>query len=78
MHNLLPPIIHRDIKGENILIDGDGRVKLADFGWSNFFNSEERKTVCGTILYIAPEMLQPRDKRKYDTRVDVWSLGVLI
>jgi len=60
LHSLDPPIIHRDIKPENILLDGDGAVKLADFGWSNFFQDDEKKrqTYCGTPEYLAPEMIK--------------------
>ena len=59
LHHLEPPIIHRDIKPENILLDADGSVKLADFGWSNFFNDDRRRlTYCGTPEYLAPEMIR--------------------
>lgn len=59
LHDMTPPIIHRDIKPENILLDSDGAVKVADFGWSNFFNqTQARLTYCGTPEYLAPEMIK--------------------
>jgi len=71
-----PPIIHRDIKPENILLDADGAVKLADFGWSNFFNEERRRlTYCGTPEYLAPEMI---NQSGHDKSLDIWNLGVLL
>ncbi|KAM3129044.1 hypothetical protein pb186bvf_018822 [Paramecium bursaria] len=66
-------IIHRDLKPENILWN-DGVIKLSDFGWS-IQNTTERETLCGTIDYLSPEMVQGQ---AYDQSVDVWSLGVLI
>jgi len=58
LHSLDPPIIHRDIKPENILMDSNNSLKLADFGWSNFFNGDLRRlTYCGTPEYLAPEMI---------------------
>ena len=75
LHSFKPPIIHRDIKPENLLLNNGGRVLLADFGWSNFSDGDVRKTFCGTPEYIAPEMLM---KKGHDTRVDIWSIGVLM
>ena len=75
LHSFKPPIIHRDIKPENLLLNNGGRVLLADFGWSNFSDGDVRKTFCGTPEYIAPEMLL---KKGHDTRVDIWSIGVLM
>ena len=75
LHSFNPPIIHRDIKPENLLLNEGGRVLLADFGWSNFSDGGVRKTFCGTPEYIAPEMLL---KKGHDTRVDIWSVGVLM
>ena len=69
-------VIHRDIKPENILLDQNYRVKLSDFGWSNFCDENEtRKTFCGTPEYLSPEMVK---KLPHDYRVDIWSLGVLL
>jgi len=76
LHSLDPPIIHRDIKPENILLDSNNSVKLADFGWSNFFNGDRRRlTYCGTPEYLAPEMIQ---QAGHDKSLDIWNLGVLM
>ncbi|XP_064111615.1 aurora kinase B-A-like [Macrobrachium nipponense] len=67
-------VIHRDIKPENILIAADGQLKIADFGWSVYSPNERRTTLCGTLDYLPPEMIEGR---MYDEKVDIWSLGVL-
>ena len=70
-------IIHRDIKPENLLIGKDDVLKLADFGWSNFTEGKnKRETYCGTLDYLAPEMVAK--EHLHDYRVDIWSVGVLI
>lgn len=74
LHTREPAIIHRDIKPENIFLDREGRVKLGDFGWSGF-NDDIRSTYCGTLDYLAPEMI---DRKGHDTRLDLWNLGVLL
>ena len=67
-------VIHRDIKPENLLLGLHGELKIADFGWSVHAPNSRRKTMCGTLDYLPPEMLEGRD---HDSKVDVWSLGVL-
>lgn len=70
-------VIHRDIKPENLLLDSSERIKLADFGWSNFEDKyRKRETYCGTLDYLAPEMADL--SHQHDHRVDIWSVGVLI
>lgn len=67
-------IIHRDIKPENLLLGLKGEVKLADFGWSVHAPSLRRQTMCGTLDYLPPEMVE---RKPHDSSVDIWSLGVL-
>ncbi|KAI8469075.1 MAG: serine/threonine protein kinase [Monoraphidium minutum] len=67
-------VIHRDIKPENLLVGADGRVKIADFGWSVHAPNGRRRTLCGTLDYLPPEMVEGRE---HDEGVDVWGLGVL-
>lgn len=67
-------VIHRDIKPENLLLFSHHVVKLADFGWSVHAPSKSRNTMCGTIDYLPPEMV---DSQIYNEFVDNWCLGVL-
>lgn len=67
-------VIHRDIKPENLLIGSKGEIKIADFGWSVHAPSSRRSTVCGTLDYLPPEMVQGKT---HNEKVDLWSLGVL-
>lgn len=67
-------VIHRDIKPENLLIGMKGELKIADFGWSVHAPSNRRTTLCGTLDYLPPEMVEGLP---HDHSVDVWSLGVL-
>lgn len=65
-------VIHRDIKPENLLLTINGDVKLADFGWSVHAPSLKRQTMCGTMDYLPPEMIEGR---VYSSYVDQWCLG---
>ncbi|OHT04744.1 Aurora kinase A-A [Tritrichomonas foetus] len=68
-------VIHRDIKPENILVGANGELKIADFGWSVHAPSSRRTTLCGTLDYLPPEMIEGHE---HDESVDIWSLGVLL
>ncbi|KAK6203307.1 uncharacterized protein RJT21DRAFT_113215 [Scheffersomyces amazonensis] len=70
-------IIHRDIKPENILVSDNNIIKLSDFGWSVSSQtnpSKKRLTICGTLDYLPPEMIE---SQLHDQQVDIWSLGIL-
>lgn len=83
-------LAHRDIKPENLLLDENNNIKLADFGWCDYFNHRDSRMsittkdsnnkkcfndVCGTYEYMAPEIVK---EEAYDEKVDIWSLGVLL
>ena len=75
MHDM--DIVFRDIKPENILVDMDGHIRIADFGLSKIIRENERShSFCGSPEYLSPEMLQ--NEEGHDRRVDIYCLGVLL
>lgn len=69
-------ICHRDLKPENILLDNSMRIKIADFGFAHWVNSELLTDACGSLHYAAPEVIsaQPYDGKA----ADVWSIGIIL
>lgn len=71
-------IVYRDLKPENVVLDGEGHIRLADFGLAKVLswpNNQLTQTICGTTAYAAPEMLQ---SKPYNVTLDLWCLGVFI
>jgi hypothetical protein len=77
-------IMHRDLKPQNILVFHGDIVKLADFGLAKNFHDEQKfKTLCGSPIYMAPEILIPnvssdKKQRSYTIKADLWSLGIIL
>lgn len=73
-------IVHRDVKGQNILITDEGNIRLIDFGVSAQMkeNQQKRNTFIGTPYWMAPEVIatDTQDDAWYDQRSDIWSLGI--
>jgi serine/threonine protein kinase len=70
-------ICHRDLKAENLLLDSNHDIKLADFGFSNFYKKDSwLNTYCGSPPYCSPEIFEGRQYIGPET--DVWSLGIVL
>ena len=70
-------VVHRDLKVENILYHtkgSDSKIMISDFGLSAMQDTDNMRSACGTLGYIAPEVLS---KKPYDKSIDVWSIGVI-
>lgn len=74
-------IVHRDLKLENLLLDGNNKILISDFGFANSFRSSKgytlMRTSCGSPCYAAPEVVNS-DKNYDGRKVDVWSVGVIL
>ena len=77
LHKLTPPIIHRDIKPQNVVVDPDGICHLIDMGISRFYDGEKSRdtVIMGTRITAPPEQFGYRET---DTRSDLYSMGVLL
>jgi serine/threonine protein kinase len=72
-------VVHRDLKLENILVDGDRRIKIADFGLADFVSTTEKTvTDAGTFAYLAPEVYRRTSGESDPFKIDVWALGVIL
>ncbi|KDO31155.1 TKL protein kinase [Saprolegnia parasitica CBS 223.65] len=75
LHNHNPVVIHRDLKSQNILLDEKMRTKIADFGLSKFREVGKTMSICGSPLWVAPEVLRGE---KYGTPCDVYSFSIIV
>eukprot|EP00756_Hemistasia_phaeocysticola_P016176 Hpha_TRINITY_DN15460_c2_g8::TRINITY_DN15460_c2_g8_i1::g.176478::m.176478 len=76
LHSRSPIVLHRDIKLENVFVAVDGTLRLGDFGSAAKVRdvTQRRETICGTVDYLAPEMVL---RKGSGTEADVWAFGVL-
>jgi hypothetical protein len=75
LHTRDPPVLHRDIKGANILVGMNGTVKLSDFGCSKRSSATAVHTLRGSIPWMAPEVMC---QKSYGRKADIWSLGCVL
>lgn len=75
LHNHNPIVIHRDLKSQNILLDEKMRTKIGDFGLSKFRDVGKTMSICGSPLWVAPEVLRGE---KYGTPCDVYSFSIIV
>merc|ERR1712130_888061 len=75
LHSQKPPVMHRDIKGANVLVNLDCVVKLSDFGCSKRTDDTMSRTMKGSIPWMAPEVIM---QEGHSTSADIWSFGCLL
>ena len=75
LHSFLPPIVHRDVKSLNYLLDDEFRTVLSDFGCARHIDRENVMTRCGSPAWVAPEVLRGFH---YDESADVYAFGILL